>query len=561
MAKTALYQKYRSTTFDEVIGQEYIVRSIRNAVHEGKIGHAYLFCGPRGTGKTTMARLLAKSVNCENQNEAPCGHCENCIAAANGTHPDIIEINAANETHVEDIRDLIERSRLAPMQGLHKIYIIDEVHQLSSAASSALLKTLEEPPENVIFILATTDPQKLLPTIISRCQRYDFSKVRKDQIKDHLLDIADKENIRMEPSAAEMIAVLSDGGMRDALSIMDQCAAYTNDDITEEALDRIYGLTGPDEKISMIQMILDRNLAEIVRKVRTYEQQGIDFQKYTDGMIDILKETAVYSATEEESLLKTINPEQAKKLGETCSGKTCMHVAEKLLESKERYRLSISASSCFEVTMLSLAMESDNEPVQKTVSKTTSADRKKDIYINKEKEAPAPAAEETPEKEISVIKEPEKLSDSFVVSLLVQCNKSEKAAAEEKMQKLSLYRGLEDRKCSSLLEGTVVGASGADCLILTASNQSVCNRINDPQMNEELYYFIKEKLDIDKMIFALKPEDFRQAAGEYVRLRKTGNLPEKFDIVRYRKDEVKEKTIEEKVVDLFGKDMVEIIGG
>ena len=143
MAKTALYQKYRSATFEEVVGQEYIVRSIKNAVRNNKIGHAYLFCGPRGTGKTTMARLLAKAVNCDHPEKAPCGECENCIAANNGTHPDIIEINAANETHVEDIRDLIDRSRLAPMQGKYKIYIIDEVHQLSSAASSALLKTLK----------------------------------------------------------------------------------------------------------------------------------------------------------------------------------------------------------------------------------------------------------------------------------------------------------------------------------------------------------------------------------------------------------------------------------
>ena len=153
MSSIALYQKYRSQSFDELVGQEYVVRAVRNAVAENKVGHAYLFCGPRGTGKTSMARLLARAVNCEHPEKAPCNECDNCKAAIEGTHPDIIEINAANETHVEDIRDLIERARLSPMMGKHKIYIIDEVHQLSSSAASALLKTLEEPPEHVIFIL------------------------------------------------------------------------------------------------------------------------------------------------------------------------------------------------------------------------------------------------------------------------------------------------------------------------------------------------------------------------------------------------------------------------
>ena len=329
MAKLALYQKYRSSTFEEVVGQEYIVKSIKNAVRENKVGHAYLFCGPRGTGKTTMARLLAKAVNCEHPEIAPCGECENCIAANNGTHPDIIEINAANETHVEDIRDLIERSTLAPMQGKHKVYIIDEVHQLSSAASSALLKTLEEPPANVIFILATTDPQKLLPTIISRCQRYDFTKVRRDQIKDHLIDIAQKENIEMEEDAADMIAVLAEGGMRDALSIMDQCASYTSDHITVEDIDRIYGLTTAEEKVELFQDIAYGNMEAMIRKIQSYEEKGIDLPRFTDGMIDILKDSVIYQSTKKAELLKVLSKEQAETLADAAGIKTWMQLCHR----------------------------------------------------------------------------------------------------------------------------------------------------------------------------------------------------------------------------------------
>ena len=571
MAKTALYQKYRSSTFEEVVGQEYIVRSIKNAVRENKTGHAYLFCGPRGTGKTTMARILAKSVNCTDPSNAPCGHCENCIAAINGTHPDIIEINAANETHVEDIRDLIERSRLAPMMGQHKIYIIDEVHQLSSAASSALLKTLEEPPENVIFVLATTDPQKLLPTIISRCQRFDFSKVKKSQITAHLLSLAEKEGIEMEPGAAEMIAVLADGGMRDALSIMDQCAAYTGDHITLTDIDRIYGLTTVREKIDLLKNMLACDLQAMLEQISSYEEKGIDLQRFTDGIIDILKDCLIYQNTHKTVLLKVISGEEAEELSELADSRTCMHIAEKMLLAKERFRTATSAVSAFEVTCLSLATEDENEAVEKQEKhpvRRKGAPEKKE-QVKEEPAAAEKAFEATEEKRSESADEPEMpavelvepIPQMRIIELLVQCSKSHKMSDEAAFNKLRMMMNLESRKYKALLNDTMIGASGEDCIVLITKEQAVANRINDPNINRDLYEFMKNELGVDKIVFAITGKDFQDASGQFRLMMRDNSLPEAYKVEKYADETKKELTPEDKVIALFGKENVEIIGG
>ena len=590
MAKIALYQKYRSATFEEVVGQEYIVRSIKNAVQNHKVGHAYLFCGPRGTGKTTMARLLAKAVNCENPEKAPCGVCDNCVAANNGTHPDIIEINAANETHVEDIRDLIERSRLAPMQGKHKIYIIDEVHQLSSAASSALLKTLEEPPENVIFILATTDPQKLLPTIISRCQRYDFTKVRKDQIRDHLLNIAQKEDILLEFEAAELIAVLAEGGMRDALSIMDQCASYTGDQITVEAIDKIYGLTTTAEKKELIKDILSCNLESILNRIRQYEQRGIDLQRFTDGLLDAVKDTVVYANTHKTALLKVLTREEAEEIGSLADSKTCMHIADELISAKERFRFAQSMTTVFEVVCLKLATEygkADNtvqsvkvqtpviqpqpakevkpviEPQQVQEIPSREMPEPEPIPLLIEEEAPLPETE--PVKAPVVVEEvpeskPESSEISFnLLELLVQCRKDEKKMDEEAFDHVYSMMDLISRKYTSLLQDTKIGASGKDCLILICRNEPVAQRINDRKMNEEIYRFLKKRLELDKMVFAVTEQQFKDASRQFRTLMHSNQLPEACHIERYSDAVKKEATPEDKIKELFGAENVEII--
>lgn len=564
MAKIALYQKYRSSTFEEVVGQEYIVKSIKNAVKENKVGHAYLFCGPRGTGKTTMARLLAKAVNCENPENAPCEKCENCVAANSGTHPDIIEINAANETHVEDIRDLIERSRLAPMQGKHKVYIIDEVHQLSSAASSALLKTLEEPPENVIFILATTDPQKLLPTIISRCQRYDFTKVRTDQIRDHLLNIAKKENIIMEENAAMMIAVLSDGGMRDALSIMDQCASYTSDEITVDAIDRIYGLATTSEKIGLIEDIQNKNLASILTRIQNYEEKGIDFVRYTDGMVDILKDSAVYSVCKKEELLKVLNQEEANTLSSKISSSMCMQICEKLLDTKSRYKQSTSAARVFEVMCLSLATEEVTNTIVNAIPTSVhniSAPVNTEDKIVRTPVISKPVKQTVEEKTVEIVKvKPvDVIPLDKVLSILLVCNKQNKVSDENTLSMIGSYTDLNHRKYTTVLSECKVAASGNDCILLYTKMQSIANRINEEKMNREIYEFMRDVLHTDKVVFAITEDDFTKAKVEFVNHKKEGTLPEPIQIEKYKEESSEESSTLEKVKELFGEDNIEIV--
>ena len=561
MAKTALYQKYRSSNFDEVVGQEHIVQAIKNAIKQNKVTHAYLFCGPRGTGKTTMARILAKAVNCTNKDEAPCEKCENCVAANNGTHPDIIEINAANETHVENIRDLIERARLAPMQGENKIYIIDEVHQLSSAASSALLKTLEEPPENVIFILATTDPQKLLPTIISRCQRYDFTKLTTKQIANHLMYVAKEEGINLEESAAITIAQLADGGMRDALSILEQSSSYTADNITEEEIERVYGLSTNEEKLDLIKDMLACNVESVVKRIDSYEEKGIDLQRFTDGLIDILKDVVIFGNTHKGDLLKTIDTETAADILSITDANTCMHMAEELLQAKEKYKFTTSTINCFEVVCLSLATSKNSinkgdieiqqeTPVVKTTTKETI----------KEPEIKPDVKEEKPKKQTKKA-DTKSYSLEDILSLLVQCNKEEKQKSEDAFAKLKGIDALEQKKYTALLSDAAVGAAGKDCLVLVTKSDAIAERINEEEMNKELYEFTNEFLDNKKMLFAFSKATLKEATDEFRKRMKEDNLPEAMKIKKYKISKKKEQTTEEKVIELFGEENVEIIGG
>lgn len=264
MAYKSLYRTYRPQTFKDVAGQEAIITTLKHAIDEKKIAHAYLFCGPRGTGKTTVAKLLAKAVNCTG-NPKPCGECENCKQIENGTHPDVIEIDAASNNGVEEVRSLIDKVKYAPTQGQYKVYIIDEVHMMSPGAFNALLKTLEEPPAHVIFILATTEPHKILPTIISRCQRFDFTRLTDQEMVQRMQYVLKEEGKTYDDGSLELIARLANGGMRDALSILEQCLAYNDDHLSINDIHTIYGIVSMDDKTNLLKVLLSKNMSESLK--------------------------------------------------------------------------------------------------------------------------------------------------------------------------------------------------------------------------------------------------------------------------------------------------------
>lgn len=291
MSYVALYRKFRPTEFSEVKGQEHIVTTLQNQIKANRIGHAYLFCGTRGTGKTSIAKIFAKAVNCESPvNGSPCGVCPVCKSIAAGTSMNVIEIDAASNNGVDNIREIRENVAYSPTEGKYKVYIIDEVHMLSIGAFNALLKTLEEPPEYVIFILATTEAHKIPITILSRCQRYDFKRITAETITARLTELMDREHVEAEEKALRYIAKAADGSMRDALSLLDQCIAfYLGKKLTYDNVLEVLGALDTDVYSSLLRKIIQKDIPAVMKDVESVVMQGRELSQFVTEFIQYLR--------------------------------------------------------------------------------------------------------------------------------------------------------------------------------------------------------------------------------------------------------------------------------
>ncbi|WP_181350819.1 DNA polymerase III subunit gamma/tau [Thalassobacillus sp. CUG 92003] len=358
MSYQALYRVWRPKNFEDVVGQSHITRTLQNAIEQNKFSHAYLFSGPRGTGKTSAAKIFAKAVNCERSpGNEPCNECPACLGIQDGSISDVIEIDAASNNGVEQIREIRDKVKYAPSALDYKVYIVDEVHMLSIGAFNALLKTLEEPPQHVIFILATTEPHKIPLTIISRCQRFDFKRISQQSMVDQMEKIAGEEGVQVARGALEVVALAAEGGMRDALSLLDQAISYSEDEVTLDDVLAVTGSVSQQKLAAILQALRAQDVKEALQQVDVLIQHGKDIGRFVFDMIYYLRDVLLYQSTPglEQNLERALPDEQFKSLTETLSAQWIQQAIQELNQCQREMKWTTSPKVFIEIALLNIA--------------------------------------------------------------------------------------------------------------------------------------------------------------------------------------------------------------
>ena len=583
MAYQALYRKYRPSNFDEVVGQQPIIQTLKNAIVQNRIAHAYLFCGPRGTGKTSIAKIFAKMLNCEDESNKPCGKCTNCKMVQNGSHPDIIEIDAASNNGVDEVRNLIDKVKYAPMQGKYKVYIIDEVHMMTTGAFNALLKTIEEPPAHVVFILATTEPNKVIPTIISRCQRFDFNKVSQKDIEKRLSIVCKEEKIEIDPEAISLIAQLADGGMRDSLSILDQCIAYCSSNITVDNVREIYGVLTTSDIGKLFEHLYAHEVDALIQQIQECSDKGMDLKRLTSDFITLLKESIILDYSSNSQLVSNTHKEVIEKYLLKSPSLFRFNVLNELMDVFNKYNyasnvldyletaLLKSISNSYEIkskTTRDVIEDSDRENKENYAK---SSDLSYDLTSEKseiDKKVPK-NSENTGISELETISDVSRetlkevgnkdskiiLNDEYILQLLVGANKTERKIDTAKMDERNMYLAdLEYAKYANSLRNIAIVASGDKYIVVAVRSELEAKEINEMQLTQGFEDFMEQVLGKAKKIFAIDHIQQTRVLEEFKERMIQGTLPEPVDVIISRSnssDKEKKLSEEEQMIELF----------
>ena len=562
MSYLALYRKYRSKNFDELVGQEAIKQTLENSLKIQKISHAYLFSGPRGTGKTSVARLFAKALNCEKGNGEICNECSNCRAINEGSHPDVIEIDAASNSGVDEVRELIEKVKYAPIQGKYKVYIIDEVHMMTNSAFNALLKTLEEPPSYVVFILCTTEPYKLLPTILSRCQRYEFKKITDAELKKLITHVLKEEGVSATNDAINLIVELANGGARDSLSLLDQVISYAGSNIEEEDVIKMFGLVSSQDKIRLLENIKDGNTLKVLKTYDEFIIRNIDLSRLVNELLTLLKDSLVYLKTRDKSLITSSKEEDAKEIMLKFDESELLSYIDLLLKCQNEFKTTSDPNFLFEIYLLKLLKVGASQEV--TVQKVETPIKKPVVT------APLPQ-EQTPVSTNNTVKTQDFVKTNAVpeekvneakptASLKLKPSNTEFAVLEtegdirqitmDELIKLTIISNRDERKmlserwnaleqlindpnegpyASLLLDSRPYIVTNSN-LILICDYKNTAKKINIISNQEGLNKLVKKVLGRKVCLYALNRDESTELIKKYRNLQELNHLPKKTEI-------------------------------
>ena len=568
--------------FEEIVGHEQIVTHLKSAMKLGKVSHAYILSGEKGCGKKLLADVFAETLQCEKGGTEPCGSCHSCVQAQSGNHPDIIHLmhEKPNSISVDDVRtQIVNDVLIKPYSGKYKIYIIDEVHMMTSGAFNALLKTIEEPPAHVIFIFATTEPNKVLPTIISRCQRFDFNKVSMHDIKYRLSVVCKNEGIEIDENGLTLIAQLADGGMRDALSILDQCVAYCSSHIDVNDIRKIYGVVTSEDIGKLFYSVYKKDVDSFVKNIQKYSDMGMDIKRLTADFIHMLKDSLILDYSENSTLVSDMNKDMIRKYFKLASINFRIKCMEELMDTYNKYTYASNALDYLEASLLKISSYSyeskthiidsdhnDFKEVEEEENYETSYDDTSDdsdiIEKNTQKDDNNGVLEKSEISDVSreTLKQSENknnkiiLNDEFVIQLLVGATKMERSIDTNKFNNIGQFiSSLEFGKYAATLRNSTIMASGSNYIVVCVSSEIFAKQINEFELNYGYEDFMEVLLGKAKKVFALDKTQQSRVLDEFKERMISGNLPEPFQVHLKRKDAESENnmSIEDHMKSLF----------